>query len=390
MRKIRFLLLLSVVMVVSVLAGLNLREAPLFAFSGPAQILVPTPTPDAQAIPVSFIAANTLEADVVETYEATRASVVNITSRSYTSGAFTQPMPQEGTGSGFVYDSTGHIITNYHVIENAEELVVTLADGRSFPANVVGADSSTDLAVLRIAADNLPQPMRLATEDALRVGQFVLAIGNPFGLDGTLTVGVISSLGRVIESPDGRFIGEAIQTDAAINPGNSGGPLLNLAGRVIGVNSQIISTSGTSSGIGFAVPVQTVQRVVSQLIDQGYVAHPWLGVRTLDLAAAQAQLLRNAGMNLPVDQGLLVVGVVAGSPAAASGIQGGSRVMQLGNLQIPIDGDVITAINGTLVTSLQDLTIYLEGKTQVGETVRLTLMRAGQTQTADLLLAARP
>ena len=390
MRKLRVGMLLFVVMVASLFIGLNLRDAPLLAFSASAQILVPTPTPAAQAIPVAFVAANTLEADVVQTYEAMRASVVNITNRSYTSGTFRQPMPQEGTGSGFIYDSTGHIITNYHVIENAEELVVTLADGRSYLAEVVGADPSTDLAVIRIAADNLPQPMVLGNDDVLRVGQFVLAIGNPFGLDGTLTVGVISSLGRVIESPDGRFIGEAIQPDAAINPGNSGGPLLNLAGHVIGVNSQIISTSGTSSGIGFAVPVQTVQRVVSQLISQGYVVHPWLGVQTLDLSTAHAQLLRNAGMDVPVDQGILVVGVVAGSPAAAAGIQAGSRIVQLGNLQLPIDGDIITAINDKAVTSLQDLTVYLEGETQVGETVRLTIIRAGQRQTTDLLLAARP
>jgi len=188
---------------------------------------------------------------------------------TYAYDFFFNPVPQEGTGSGFIYDDEGHIVTNYHVVENAEELSVTLADGKTYPAESVGVDPSTDLAVLRIDVDELPRPAPLGESDNLRVGQFVVAIGNPFGLERTLTVGVISSLGRVIESPDGRFIGEVIQTDAAINRGNSGGPLLDLEGRVIGVNSQIVSPSGANAGIGFSVPVNAVRRVVPELIAQG-------------------------------------------------------------------------------------------------------------------------
>ena len=188
---------------------------------------------------------------------------------TYAYDFFFNPVPQEGTGSGFIYDDEGHIVTNYHVVENVEELSVTLADGKTYPAESVGVDPSTDLAVLRIDVDELPRPAPLGESDNLRVGQFVVAIGNPFGLERTLTVGVISSLGRVIESPDGRFIGEVIQTDAAINRGNSGGPLLDLEGRVIGVNSQIVSPSGANAGIGFSVPVNAVRRVVPELIAQG-------------------------------------------------------------------------------------------------------------------------
>jgi len=196
--------------------------------------------------------------------------------RGYTYNVFRQVVPQEGSGSGFVYDTQGHIVINYHVVENAEEIPVTLAGGQMYEAEIVGTDPASDLAVIRIdAGEDLPEPLALGDSDDLRVGQFVLAIGNPFGLEQTLTTGVISALGRVIESSDGSFIGEAIQTDAAINPGNSGGPLLDLKGRVAGVNSQIVSPSGSSSGVGFAVSASTLQRVVPALTADGEYPHPW-------------------------------------------------------------------------------------------------------------------
>lgn len=345
--------------------------------------LLPTPTLAA------FAAANPLEDQVVETYEASRASVVNVTNRRYAVNNFSQPVPEQGTGSGFFYDSSGHIVTNFHVVEDASELLVTLADGRNFTATLVGEDPSTDLAVIRIAGEELPPPLPREQEPQ-RVGNFVIAIGNPFGLEGTLTVGVISALGRVIESPDNRFIGEAIQTDAAINPGNSGGPLLDLGGKVIGVNSQIISASGSNSGIGFAVPARTLDRVVSQLIDVGYYAHPYLGIEPLDIGPAQAQALRDAGVDLPVEQGLLVVNVLEGGPADEAGLRGGDTPTQLGNIELNLGGDIITAIDDTPVRSLQDLTVYLESETTVGATVTLSLIRDGTTQTVDVVLAERP
>jgi S1-C subfamily serine protease len=347
------------------------------------------------AAPLSFdvqTAAQALQAQLISIYNSAAPAVVNITTRSYAYDWFMQPIPQEGTGSGFVYDSDGHIVTNYHVVENAQELLVTLAGGGTYEATIVGVDPTNDLAVIRIeAGKDLPKPLALGDSARLQVGQIVLAIGNPFGLQQTLTMGVISALGRVIQSPaDNRFIGEAIQTDAAINPGNSGGPLLDLDGYVIGVNSQIISTSGASAGIGFAIPANTVQRVVPKLITQGYYPHPWLGVELLSLTPSTAKMLREAGMNLPVDNGLLVTNVVSGGPADRAGIKGSSRMARLGRYQVPLDGDVIIAINGQAVHNFQDLTVYLETKTTIGDTVSLTILRDGQKRVVEVEIGEQP
>lgn len=335
---------------------------------------------------------NALQSQIIEIYEMAAPAVVNITNRGYVYDRFMGTVPQEGTGSGFVYDNEGHIVTNYHVIENAEELLVTLADGQTHEAMVVGSDATNDLAVLRVeGAKDLPDPLVLGDSESLQVGQFVLAIGNPFGLEQTLTTGVVSALGRVIESPeDNRFIGEAIQTDAAINPGNSGGPLLDLSGHVIGVNSQIISSSGTSSGVGFAVSASTVKRVVPQLIANGEYAHPWLGVQLLSLTEANVQTLREAGVNLSVDTGVLVLEVEVGSPAEQAGLLGGRQMARVGNYQVPVGGDVITAIEGQPLADSQDLTVYLETETTVGDTVQLTIIRDGQEQLLPVVLAERP
>ncbi|NLF01484.1 MAG: PDZ domain-containing protein [Anaerolineales bacterium] len=361
------------------------------------QVVVATPipwTPTAPvaptATPVPFDPANSLEAQVVGVYDSAGPAVVNITTRALVYNPWTGSVPQEGSGSGFLYDTAGHIVTNYHVVENAEELIVTLADGRNFEGKVVGVDPSSDLAVVRIVADGLPQPIPVGDSDALHVGEFVIAIGNPFGQEGTLTLGVISALGRTIESPDGRFIGEAIQTDAAINPGNSGGPLLSLHGQVIGVNSQIISPSGTSAGIGFAVPANTVQRVVTALIAEGRYPHPWLGVRTLTLSPMWRQALAEAGVGLPVDAGLLVIEAVAGGPARQAGIQGGDRLVQVGNVRVAVGGDIIVALDDQSVTSFEELTIYLETQTQIGDEVQVTLLRDGEEVRVPVTLTERP
>ena len=358
----------------------------------PAPTVPPTPTaapPQATPVPAAE-PANVLEAQVEAVYERAAPAVVNITARSIAYDFFMRPVPQEGTGSGFLYDDQGHIVTNYHVVENAEELTVTLADGRTFPAQVVGTDPSSDLAVIRIEAEDLPDPIPLGDSDQLKVGQFVVAIGNPFGQEGTLTVGVISALGRVIESPDGRFIGEAIQTDAAINPGNSGGPLLDLEGRVIGVNSQIISPSRASAGIGFAVSSNTVRRVVPHLITEGRYPHPWLGVQLLELTPERAKVFRQAGAEIPVEEGLLVMEVVQGSPAEDAGIRGGDQMVRIGRYVIPLGGDIITAVNDHPVPTLKELTVYLETETQVGDTVQVTLIRDGETIQVPVTLAERP
>jgi len=332
-----------------------------------------------------------LQDEFVQIYEDVGNSVVNITNRSYGYDFFLQPMPQEGTGSGFVYDTQGHIVTNYHVIEGAEELYVTLANGTTLPAKVTGADPSNDLAVLQIdvSNDNL-KPVPLGESENLRVGQFAVAIGNPFGLERTLTVGVISALGRVIQSPDERFIGEIIQTDAAINPGNSGGPLLDLTGQVIGVNTSIVSPSQASAGIGFAVPVDTVKRVVPELISRGYFPHPWLGITMYGLTPDLVSILREAGMNVPVDKGLLIVEVSSGSPAAKAGLQGGQQQLRLRRVVLPIGGDILTAIDGTTIASDRDLTLYLDTQTEVGQVIQVTIWRDGKELTIPVTLTERP
>jgi len=395
MSKSRITILVAVVVLVGAALGCGLPNKLLLSTATPTPAVLPTPTsapPQVPSLPptISEEPANALEAQVEAVYDLAGPAVVNITSVVYAYDFFFRPVPQEGTGSGFLYDTEGHIVTNYHVVENAEELSVTLADGEVYPAEVVGVDPSNDLAVIHIEADNLPEPVVLGDSDNLRVGQFVVAIGNPFGLKRTLTVGVISSLGRVIQSPDGRFIGEAIQTDAAINPGNSGGPLLDLGGRVIGVNSQIVSPSRTNAGIGFAVPANTVRRVVPQLIAHGHYPHPWLGVQLLGLTPERVRAFRQAGVEMPVEEGLLVIEVVSGGPADRAGIRGGDHIVRLDNTRIPLGGDTITAINGEPLADFQELTVCLETQTQVGDTVEVTIIRDGEEQNVQVKLTERP
>jgi S1-C subfamily serine protease len=327
---------------------------------------------------------------VVAVYETIGPAVVNVTTRMIAFNAFMQPVPQEGSGSGFVYDVEGHVVTNYHVIDNADEVIVTLPDERSFEGQIVGVDPSTDLAVIKIDGTDLPEPVSMGSSDTLRVGQFVVAIGNPFGQEGTLTVGVISALGRTIESPEGGFIGEAIQTDAAINPGNSGGPLLDLEGRLIGVNSQIISPSRASAGIGFAVPANTVQRVVPKLISEGSFPHPWLAARTLSLSPMLAEYLREAGADVPVDEGVLVVEIAPGSSAEAAGIRGGDQEISIGRVRFAAGGDIIVALDGERIANFEELTVYLETRKRVGDTVDVTVVRDGEELVVPVVLDERP
>jgi S1-C subfamily serine protease len=367
-------------------AGLAVTAPKALPTAVAVQVITATPPP------ATVEASNSLEAQVIAVYENVSPAVVNITNRGYVYDFFMQAVPQEGSGSGFVYDQAGHIVTNYHVIENAEELSVTLANGKVYDAKVIGVDPTNDLAVIGLNANvDLPDPIVLGDSGNLRVGQFVVAIGNPFGLERTLTTGVISALGRVIQSPeDNRFIGEAIQTDASINPGNSGGPLLDLKGRVIGVNSQIISPSQASAGIGFAVSANTVRRVVPELIARGYYPHPWLGATMLTLTPANVNVFRDGGMQVPVEAGLLVSEVAPGGPADEAGIRGGDRAMRAGRYQLLLGGDIITAINGKPVGDFQELTVYLETQTKVGDSVQVAIVRDGQEQTLAVTLGEQP
>ena len=368
-------------------------------------MLTPVPAPSATSAPLPTAAPGVmqptveppgelllLQEKIVQVYDSIGMGVVNITNRSYSYDFFFRPVPQEGTGSGIVYDQEGHIITNYHVIEGADELSVTLPDGEMVEARVVGADASNDLAVLKVDVDpELLHSIPLGESEELRVGQFVVAIGNPFGYERTLTVGVISALGRVIESPDDRFIGEIIQTDAAINPGNSGGPLLDLSGKIVGVNTAIFSPSQASAGIGFAVPVDTVQLVVPELIARGYYPHPWLGVNYVwNLNSERAQILREVGMEVPVDQGLLIIETAPSSPAEQAGLRGGQQRVRIGQLVMPVGGDILAAINGVPIATDRDLVRFLDVQTRVGQTITVTIWRDGREQTLSVKLGERP
>jgi S1-C subfamily serine protease len=296
---------------------------------------------------------------------------------------FFGPRPSEGTGSGFVYDQAGHIITNYHVIEGAESLEVKFSDEISVPAQVVGVDPANDLAVLQV--DLPPEqlvPLEMGTAEELRVGMRAIAIGNPFGLDRTLTTGVISALGRPLETANNNTIFNVIQTDAAINPGNSGGPLLDSRGRVIGVNTAIHEGA---QGIGFAVPVSTIQRIVPALIENGSYPHPWLGLLGYDISPELAEALQ-----LPVERGILIAQLYREGPAVAAGIRGAQQEVIAGNRRFLVGGDVLTAVNGTAISNWMELFEYLELNTKAGETVTLTLVREQQEMAVELTLGVQP
>ncbi len=294
-----------------------------------------------------------------------------------------------GTGSGFVYDAAGHIITNNHVVTGAGGLEVVFADGQRRSATIAGTDVDSDLAVIRV--DSLPdgvQPIPLGDSNAVRVGQFVIAIGNPFGEAGSLSLGIVSGLGRSLDSDrfvegGGRYsLPQVIQTDAAINPGNSGGPLLNLAGQVIGVNSAISTSTGTNSGVGFAIPVNAVSRITPALISEGAYRYPYMGIRmtTLDLETQQE-------LGLPQAAGAYVTDVTANSPAAAAGIRASGFNDTIGVLP---GGDLIIAINGRAVATPDDLISYLVFDAEVGQTITLTVIREGQQLEVPMTLGERP
>jgi len=356
--------------------------APLPSATPLVLIVTPTPLP-----PEVVAAASDVEEQLVtNVYQRVSPAVVHITSKVIQYSFFWGPIPQEGTGSGFLIDLEGHILTNNHVVVGAEEVEVTLADGTTLSAKVVGTDPYNDLAVLKINAPAAQlTPVELGTSADLRVGQRAIAIGNPFGLDRTLTVGVISSLGRIIEREGELPLGEAIQTHAAINPGNSGGPLLNSQGQVIGVNTAIRSPTGGLVGIGFAVPVDTVKRVVSELVEKGYYAHPWLGFEAYSIVPALAR-----GLDLPVEKGLLIARLYRDGPAHKAGLRGADREVRVGNRILLTGGDIVITVNGTAVKSMQDLTIYLETKTRVDDKLTLTIWRDEREQQTEITVGERP
>jgi S1-C subfamily serine protease len=297
-----------------------------------------------------------------------------------------EPFLEDSEGSGFVFDTQGHIVTNHHVVADALQVDVVLADGESYPARVVGSDEDSDLAVLQIEAPGEQlTPVELGDSASLRVGQRAVAIGNPFGFEHTLTSGIISSIGRVIDQMDDFAMADMIQTDAAINPGNSGGPLLDSYGRLIGVNVLLYSYSGTSSGVGFAIPVNTVKRVVPELIATGAYQHPWLGVRGVSLDRRLAEAL-----GLPVHRGALLQEIIDGGPAQAAGLRGATSQVQVSNYgSVPAGGDIVTAVDACRVASFDDL-VGCVNAGAVGQLIQLTLVRDGAETTVSVRLEARP
>jgi S1-C subfamily serine protease len=332
------------------------------------------------------VAFTTDEEINIRVYRAASPAVVNITTTEVAYDFFLNPVPKEGTGSGAIIDPLGYILTNFHVIDGARRLEVTLADASKWPAQPVGADPSNDLAVIKIdaPAEKL-SVLPLGDSSKLVVGQKLLVIGNPFGLfDRTLTGGIVSSLGRSIRADNGRLIRGIIQTDAAINPGNSGGPVLNSSGEVIGVSTAIFSPSGGSVGVGFAIPINTAKRIIPELIKHGYVARPYLGITGHKVFPALAQAL-----SLPVREGIMVVEVAPGSPAQRAGIRAGDRAVQVGNMIVRVGGDIITEIDKVKVNTFEELSDLIDAK-QAGDTVTLTLNRQGKVNTVEVRLRERP
>jgi S1-C subfamily serine protease len=326
-------------------------------------------------------------ADVYRTSEGgvVQVSVTNVVESEDPLFRIPQQQQPRGLGSGFVIDKSGHIVTNFHVVEGADEVEVSFSNGEEMSADVVGSDPSTDIAVLKVSAESRAlRVLTLGNSDQLEVGDEVVAIGNPLGYERTMTAGIVSALGRVIESPDQFAIDEVIQTDAPINSGNSGGPLLNAEGEVVGVNTQIASLTGGNIGIGFAVPINTVKDVTAQLIDKGRVEHAYLGVEPLEIEEEIADTL-----NLGVERGLLIATVREGSAAEKAGLRGGTQQVVVEGTTWTLGGDIIVKADGMELRTVDELRDLIEEKNP-GDQLELEIRRDGETRTVNVKLGRRP
>jgi S1-C subfamily serine protease len=339
-----------------------------------------------QAVPVAFPEPKPSEllgdeAIYVRIYGQAAPAVANIVTRTLEYDVFMEPVPTEGAGSGFVIDPRGYILTNFHVVQGAQEISVTLGDRSHYSAKFIGADERNDIALIKIdPKDRKLAALTMGDSDSLQVGQRVLAIGNPFGFQSTLTTGVVSALGRTVQTGQTTVIDGAIQTDAAINQGNSGGPLLNSRGEVIGINSAIYTPTGATAGIGFAIPISTARQIAQDLITEGRVRRASMGVEARVLTPAVAEAL-----HLPVDEGLLIERVNPGGPAERAGLRGGDRQAILGLRRIVLGGDVVTAIDGRPIAGQADLSLALNRK-RPGDTVKVEYYRSGQKMQAQVTL----
>jgi S1-C subfamily serine protease len=344
----------------------------------------PLPAASASTLAQRDAALTEDESINVRIYRQTSPAVANVLTKATQYDFFMEAVPVEGAGSGFVIDKRGYILTNFHVVQDAQSIEVVLGDQSRYPAKFIGADQRNDVALVKIdpAGKNLAV-LPLGDSSTIQVGQKVLAIGNPFGFQSTLTTGVVSALGRTVQTSETTFIDEAIQTDAAINRGNSGGPLINSHGEVIGINSAIYTPSGTTAGIGFAIPVNTAKSIANDLINDGRVHRAFIGVETIPVGGYLSQAL-----DLPIQEGLLVETVTRGGPAAAAGIKGGDQVAQAGMRRIMIGGDVIVSIDGQPVSNQFDINKILNRK-RPGDIVAVTLYRGGKKMDVQVKLAER-
>jgi S1-C subfamily serine protease len=291
-----------------------------------------------------------------------------------------------GVGSGFVFDKKGHIITNAHVVKEASKVVVTFLDGRSYNAEIIGTDEYTDIAIIKVNADlSLLQPLSIGDSSNLKVGEQIAAIGNPFGLSGSMTSGIVSQLGRLLPSGSGYSIPDVIQTDAAINPGNSGGPLLNMRGEIVGINTAIQSATGEFTGVGFSIPSQTVAKIVPTLIEKGEYKHPWIGISGRDIDPDMASVL-----NLKDAVGFLVITVVEDSPAFDAGLVGSDKTIEVDGINYQVGGDIILSVDGKEVRKIDDILIHLQRAKSVGDEMILEILRDGRTTNISITLDERP
>lgn len=381
------------ILVIGLLALSSVACSSVALFASPATAPSSSPAADQTEAVVNDMTGviDTEEQLLIGIYETVNPAVVNIDVSAETTEG---DLADYGTGSGFVYDTEGHIITNRHVIEGADQVWVTFSEGTVLSAEVLGEDPYADLAVLKVETpeDFQLTPVVLGESDDLKVGQRVIAIGNPFGLSGSMTVGIISGVGRTlpsaIVSQTGVFSNPLIiQTDAAINPGNSGGPLLDSNGQVIGVNVAISSTSGFNSGVGFAIPANTIKRVVPQIIETGSVEYPYLGISS-QTNFTLAELADE--FDLPVRRGVLIATVTPDSGADKAGLRGGDEEVTYRGGTLTMGGDIITAIDGIPLNSFDELLGYLVSNTEVGQEITLTIIRDGETLELPVTLTARP
>ena len=318
---------------------------------------------------------------LIEIFEKDESGVVKVNvQRSETANV------ANGVGSGFVFDKKGHIITNAHVINDAKKIIITFLDGRSYNAEIIGIDEFTDIAVIKVSADlTLLHPLALGDSSNLKVGETIAAIGNPFGLSGSMTSGIVSQLGRLLPSGAGYSIPDIIQTDAAINPGNSGGPLLNMRGEVVGINTAIQSTTGEFTGVGFAIPSQTIAKIVPTLIERGEYDHPWIGISGRDIDPDLAKVL-----GLKDTVGFLIVTVVENSPASKAGLIGSDKTIEVEGVNYTIGGDIIVSVDGIEVRKIDDILIYLQRAKSVGDEMVLEILRDNRTTNVTIVLQERP